>query len=179
MFARLFCGDLFVHGIGGGNYDRLTDEIIRRFFGFEPPQYMVVSGTLRLPLRQSSVRLEDLRALDVQIRDLIFNPDRYLRQNQKVSESAACQTWIEEKTKWIKTPLTPENGPDRHRAIERCNQRLQPFVREAAVALRTRRSELAEKLHADRVLADRNYAFCLFPEPLLREFVLDSVGRAL
>src|SRR5262249_54518695 len=27
LFARLFVGDLFVHGIGGGKYDELTDEI--------------------------------------------------------------------------------------------------------------------------------------------------------
>ena len=30
--------DLFIHGIGGAKYDELTDEIIRRFFGIEPPR---------------------------------------------------------------------------------------------------------------------------------------------
>ena len=179
MFARLFCGDLFVHGIGGGNYDRLTDEIIERFFGFSPPHYMIVSGTLRLPLKQSGVSLEGLRAVDRQLRDLRFNPDRYLKQNQIVSGSSDAQTWIEEKQTWVETPLTPENGSKRHRAIAQCNQALQPFVRKAIAALSAERHAVAQKLSADKVLSDRDYAFCLFPEPLLQEFVLDRVARAL
>ena len=34
MFARLFLADLFIHGIGGGIYDELTDRIIERYYGF-------------------------------------------------------------------------------------------------------------------------------------------------
>src|SRR5262249_31945028 len=44
LYARLFLGDLFVHGIGGAKYDELTDEIIRRFYSFEPPGYLVFSA---------------------------------------------------------------------------------------------------------------------------------------
>ena len=33
LFARLLLADLFLHGIGGGKYDELTDELMRRFFG--------------------------------------------------------------------------------------------------------------------------------------------------
>src|SRR5258708_32291860 len=50
LFARLCLSDLFIHGIGGAKYDELTDEIVRRFYGFEPPWYMVLSATLLLPL---------------------------------------------------------------------------------------------------------------------------------
>ena len=50
LFARLFLADLFVHGIGGGKYDELTDDIIRRFYGCEPPAFLVLSATRLLPL---------------------------------------------------------------------------------------------------------------------------------
>jgi len=50
LFARVCLGDLFMHGLGGGKYDELTDDLIRRFFGLEPPGYLVLTGTLRLPL---------------------------------------------------------------------------------------------------------------------------------
>src|SRR5262249_37449043 len=40
LFARLFLADLFVHGLGGGKYDELTDAIIRRFHGIEPPAFL-------------------------------------------------------------------------------------------------------------------------------------------
>src|SRR5262249_45745914 len=32
LFARMFVADLFIHGIGGGKYDELTDAIARRFY---------------------------------------------------------------------------------------------------------------------------------------------------
>jgi len=179
MYARLFCGDLFVHGIGGGNYDRLTDKMIQRFFDFQPPEYMVVSGTLRLPLPRNGVTVEDIRHCDARLRDLVFNPDRALQQTSDSVAASDYQTWIAEKKQWIETPLTPENALVRHQAIERCNTALQPFVRGFSDTLRTQRKELIAKLHADKVLAAREYAFCLFPEDLLAEFLLDSVAQSL
>ncbi len=56
LYARLFLGELFVHGIGGGKYDELTDAILRRFYGGEPPAFMVLTATRRLPLPGASVR---------------------------------------------------------------------------------------------------------------------------
>ena len=50
LFARLCLGDFFIHGIGGGKYDEVTDAIIRDYFGIEPPAYQVLSATLHLPL---------------------------------------------------------------------------------------------------------------------------------
>ncbi|MFM8397032.1 MAG: hypothetical protein ACKOAH_04320, partial [Pirellula sp.] len=50
LFMRCFLADGFVHGIGGGIYDRLTDEIIRGFLGIEPPNYAIATATLHLPL---------------------------------------------------------------------------------------------------------------------------------
>src|SRR5262249_28308050 len=50
LFARVCLGDFFIHGIGGGKYDEVTDTIIREYFGIEPPAYQVLSATLHLPL---------------------------------------------------------------------------------------------------------------------------------
>ena len=53
LWARMVLGDLFIHGIGGGNYDLVTDRIIERFFGRQPPGFMILSATLHLPINQS------------------------------------------------------------------------------------------------------------------------------
>lgn len=47
LFCRLFLADLFLHGIGGGEYDQVTDRIIRSFFGMTPPAFAVATATLR------------------------------------------------------------------------------------------------------------------------------------
>jgi hypothetical protein len=42
-FLRLLCSDLFVHGTGGGKYDRFTDELIRSWWKVQPPLFCVDS----------------------------------------------------------------------------------------------------------------------------------------
>jgi hypothetical protein len=49
MFLRLFVVDQFVHGIGGGQYDQVTDRIIASHFKIEPPKFSVTTGTMYLP----------------------------------------------------------------------------------------------------------------------------------
>lgn len=65
IFLRLYRLDIFIHGIGGGNYEWVQDTIIERFFGQQPPPYAITSGTFLLE--------------NVPERDLpyfLFSPDR-------------------------------------------------------------------------------------------------------
>jgi hypothetical protein len=48
-FFRLLLADNFVHGIGGGRYDQVTDRLIAKHFGIEPPAFAVTTATLYLP----------------------------------------------------------------------------------------------------------------------------------
>jgi hypothetical protein len=49
LFARLVLCDLFVHGIGGGHYDRVLDRILTEHFDLTPPRFAVASATLLHP----------------------------------------------------------------------------------------------------------------------------------
>lgn len=49
LFARLCVVDQFVHGIGGGRYDQVTDRIVARHFGVQPPAFAVATATLWFP----------------------------------------------------------------------------------------------------------------------------------
>ena len=62
MFLRLFVCDLFVHGIGGGLYDQVTDRITRAWLGIEPPAFAVATATLYHKLAEGRRRI-DLSAL--------------------------------------------------------------------------------------------------------------------
>ncbi|MGA1840933.1 MAG: hypothetical protein ACMUIU_09930 [bacterium] len=48
IFLRIYVLDLFIHGIGGGNYEWIQDRIIERFFDKIPPPYSIISGTFLL-----------------------------------------------------------------------------------------------------------------------------------
>jgi hypothetical protein len=49
MFLRLFVVDQFVHGIGGGRYDQITDRLIASHFKLDPPRFAVATATMYLP----------------------------------------------------------------------------------------------------------------------------------
>ena len=49
MFLRMFVVDQFVHGIGGAQYDQITDRIIAGHFQIAPPRFSVATGTMYLP----------------------------------------------------------------------------------------------------------------------------------
>lgn len=49
MFLRLLVCDQWIHGIGGGRYDRVTDAIIQSFFEMPAPKFAVATATLYFP----------------------------------------------------------------------------------------------------------------------------------
>ena len=83
MFLRLFLADLFIHGLGGARYDKITDELIRRFFKGEPAKYTVASATLSISLHKDScfskvLALPSLHEVQYKIRRLLFNTQEFL-----------------------------------------------------------------------------------------------------
>ena len=134
LYARLFVADLFIHGIGGGKYDELTDAIIHRYYGFEPPRFMVLSATLLLPLPRSPARPEHCQRLARELRDLHWNPQRHLADGDATAAELARQkrAWIERQPldRW-----TSASKPFSESACASWNDRLEPFVtgREEAV----------------------------------------------
>jgi hypothetical protein len=190
LWARLALGDLFMHGIGGGNYDLVTDRIIERFFRRTPPGFMVLSATLHLPInlpgtvpisrappRSGGRQKWDCplspAEIDRQLRELTYHPERFL---DGVFQPAAgvpgeVRELVNTKRRWIDTPQTVENAKTRCRAIRGLNESLQPWLENLRKELLDRRAQAARQEQADRILLCREYGFCLYPEETLRDFI--------
>ena len=172
LIARLLVSDLFIHGIGGARYDEVTDGLIREFFAQTPPQFMAVSGTLHLPVEADLPAGGNARQWKERLRGLTYHGEAYLDHSAVSTESRrAAESLASEKWKWIRTPKTSGNADERHRGIATVNDRLQPFLlplrREAELGLAAARA-------ADRkrqILQSRDYAFCLYPQELLRSLL--------
>lgn len=168
MYARLILSDLFLHGIGGGKYDQLTDVIIQQFFGVSPPQFFVVTATAQLPVPRPMVADDELRRLNQQLRDLEHNPDRHLATTDET------RTFIASKLHWLANDAPRGARGERHLGIQQANAALRPFVAEAREQLLLRRERLVTMLRHDKILGSREFAFCLFPESTLRALLLDK-----
>lgn len=178
LFARLLVGDLFIHGIGGAKYDELTDLIIRHFFAAEPPRYLMLSGTLLLPIEHPRTSEDDVRAVNQRLRELTFHPEVHLdMRHSSETERAAAERWVKEKRRWVTTPQTVENARQRCAAIRQANEALQPFVAGQRAMLLAERYRLTAALRANAILESREYSFCLYPEATLRPFLLGLKGQ--
>ena len=56
-FLRLLVVDQFVHGIGGGRYDQVTDRLLSSHFGLTPPRFAVTTATLIFPAAVGQARV--------------------------------------------------------------------------------------------------------------------------
>jgi hypothetical protein len=173
LAARLLLGDLFIHGIGGAKYDRLTDRILERFFGIAPPGYLMASGTLRLPVVQHSSS-SALRELRHKLRELDFHPERFLNDgaSASISSSPATEGLIAEKLRWISTPPNRANARQRCQAIRHANQELQSSVIGLQNSWSREIARLSAQERCEAILASRDYAFSLFPQSALTNFLL-------
>ncbi|HEV8353430.1 MAG TPA: hypothetical protein VGR24_04450 [bacterium] len=160
-FIRLCAADLFVHGVGGGRYDHVTDAVIREFFGVEPPRYAVATATLHLPVGPPDMGAE-LQRLRRRLLELQHNPERILRD-----PSSAQRALIEEKWALIRTI---DGGLLGRRARREATQRIRTVNEILAAALGAERSETEQTLaalhgagEAEAAATARTYPFCFFP----------------
>jgi hypothetical protein len=167
LFARLFLGDLFLHGIGGGKYDELTDDLIQRFFHREPPGFMILSGTRWLPLPAFDIMDDDARQLRQRLREFRFNPQRHLSTEQ----SAALTDLLVERQRWIKEQPADSGGRRRRfKVLRTINEQLSEPLAVEEARTRQRLTQVVDQLQANAVIHRRDYSFCLYPESVLRPF---------
>ncbi len=175
MFARLLLSDLFVHGIGGAKYDELGDQIVAEFFGLQPPELMVVSATVRLPLDAARflptaeqfgmalpMTLADTRNL---IRQTIYAPERFAGHLPLSAE--LCQA----KRELIATPPAAADAKRWHDRLAAINRELSGQLEPLSRLLLQRLPEVRRAESVTSVLRSREHSFCLFPlEQLTRCF---------
>jgi hypothetical protein len=169
LYARVFLTDLFVHGIGGGKYDELTDELIRRFYEFEPPGYLVLSATLLLPLLAFPATPDDCGRLARELRDLTYNPQRHL-DRATLSEPAVWELTEMKRALMARQPSEPRERRVRFHELRALTEQLRPWVSDRIRGLEEELALCEQQLWANLVLRRRDYAFCLYPESALRLF---------
>jgi hypothetical protein len=169
LFARLCLGDFFIHGIGGGKYDEVTDAIIRDYFGLQPPAYQVLSATLYLPLPSFPATAADMQRLKRLERDLYWNPQRYLPADDPARHEhdrlAACD------------PPDSHGRKARYRAFRMLAADLRPRVADQLAKVRQHLVRAQQEVRANAILRRRDYSWVLYPADLLRPFLQRILGK--
>jgi len=165
LFQRLFVADLFVHGTGGGRYDRVTDAVISEYYGIEPPAFAVASMTLLLPLGASLASAEEVAALEQRLHRFTHNPDQVLGEVEfdTIEECTRAELLAARKRELVETIGRPganrkELGSRIREANEDLGVLLEPMVAELTATL----ARLRAVRDAADVFTDRTYPYCLW-----------------
>jgi len=175
LFLRIYLADLFVHGIGGAFYDRFTDELIRCYYGFEPPAFVVVSGTWRLPLCQEAPPAQ-VHALRQRRRYAYCNPHLFLEPSPS---DASLQSLVQKRRDLV---LAIEHSTRRderaslHRHIHELNRILREYLGGFFEEMDRLIAQNEEKLRLRQFLCSREFSFVLHPRQDIRQ-AMTQLGR--
>jgi len=176
LYNRLFISDLFIHGLGGAKYDLVTDEIIREFFKVEPPHFLVVSCTLYLDFKFSPEASDSkISALKKKIRDLEFNPERYIdelplskKEKNQIAELAGEKTKLIKKIKGVSSPIEKQIISEEIKSINN-------FIVEKIIPLKYELNKKIEKeegkMKQAKVYTFREFPYCFFSAKTLRNLL--------
>ncbi len=170
MYLRCFLADLFVHGIGGGTYDELTDDILSQWLGLSPPAYLISSASLYLPfpghpeVQQLDPSLQ-LASIQRELHLMRSVPERFLDRNdewQRSLHTALMQQLVS----------IPQRGRKRdwHQTTAKIKHQIEVAIAPQKRSSHAKLEAVQRALQQVKILNSREYSFVMFDEE-------DVVGR--
>jgi hypothetical protein len=175
LFLRCFVADLFLHGIGGGAYDELTDAIILTWLGMEPPGYITCSASLHLGISGGGdTEVGNMQRAHRELQLMRSVPERFLDttqsdQKQLFDDHAQLLSRI------------PERGKKRiwHAEIIRAKAQIDSAISEKKRNSIAQLQSLYRTLHRNKVRNSREFSFCLFREADILSRLIHLAGEAM
>jgi len=177
LFVRLAVGETFFHGLGGALYEKITDGIFERFFRVRPPEVVLASCTVHLPLEAFPATPRDLESAQRAVRHWRHNPDRVL--SQQARQQPAVETLMDEKRRLVEgmRALDRKDRPAAYRRIHAINETLARFEPDGPEAARKELARVEREWHANAILRGREYPFCFYPPEDLAAFYRERTAR--
>ena len=170
MYLRCFVADLFVHGIGGGNYDELTDDIVRHWLGISPPAYLTSTASLHLPfpLNGEVARIDPSaggQSIRRELQLMRSVPERFLD-----TSSDSQRALLELHARHIANIPPRGHKLNWHHEIALIKQQITEAIEPKKQAAYAKLAIVHRESQQNKVLKSREYSFVLFEEK-------DVVGR--
>ena len=165
LFVRGFASDIFIHGVGGGGYDRVTDDVFRRYYGVEPPAFVVASITMYLPLGMHVITEAEVSAARERLNRLDHNPDAMLSEVEfdSADERARATALAAEKSELVSAIAAP--GADKKALgsrIREVNTELGTLLAPLKETLSAEVASLESQRSTSEILTDRTYPLCFW-----------------
>ena len=170
--VRLGMADLFIHGTGGGAYDRAMETWIGQWLGVQPAPAAVVSATMHLEFDGAECAVDpvtddDIRVARVAMRRAWHNPEQ---------DGASTALGVEKARALESVAAAPYGSPERRQAFRRLHEVLDRLRVERATMLQSldgRVDDLERQRHNTAVMMRRDWPF-----PVYTSSQLDALAAA-
>ncbi len=164
LWARMLLADLFIHGIGGAKYDRITDLLIEDYFGVIPPAMACVSATLWLDLPHHDVSSVSLGQQQRRLRELRYNPQRILSAEPDLAKLIEARARAVRRSDKLRSTARGQHLERRavFEEIRGLNEHMLAAHPELLHAAEQRLQRTRAQLEENHVAAGREYFFALF-----------------
>ncbi|MHC4976889.1 MAG: hypothetical protein ACYTF7_09835, partial [Planctomycetota bacterium] len=160
--ARAYLCDLFIHGTGGGQYDRLTEQWMLEWMGMELSGAVVASATLTLPLRDEHPTPEQVKdAVDLAHRAQ-HNPELLGDEDRAAAKEALLASIAEQKSR-------DADPSDLFHSLQALLREYRDEHKDELDGLRRHAALLRKRLGERPIVEDRTWAFPLFAHERLSE----------
>lgn len=179
LYLRYVLADLFLHGIGGGIYDTLTDEIAHRVWGISRLPMMVASASLHLPIRDPATSSIPLVGNEEDLIDEVSEPietrwsqhQRELHRMRSAPESfldpndrAHAELLRRHRIMLERRKAETGSRAEWHREMGKLRSAIRLAVDEESQRLRLVSNDLMEERRLQRISRSREVPFILFPQ---------------
>ena len=171
LFVRLFFCDLFIHGTGGGRYDRITESLILKFFECDAAPFVVATASLQLePRADVPVLSRDLKAVERELRQLHFDPARFLSTECELHRQR--EELIE---RWHDAKAAHRPRAELHREFAKLKRKARLYLHFRKKELEKERTRARRVAAGARIFGDRSYPLFYYDLNELSE-AMKSIG---
>ena len=174
LFVRLYLTDWFIHGIGGGIYETITNYIIEKYYKIKNLYFGIATATLTLsPEEYNHSFCSTSAEFKSQLRKLNFNPEKFI-ENSLLNKNPV-RSLVRKKKKIIEASKNPNLSTVERKlsckSISDVNKELLKYTGRSREDL-TRKAELLQKNKlSTKVTNYREFFFGLFPQKALRNLL--------
>lgn len=164
IWARLMLADLFIHGIGGAKYDRISDRIIGDYYRTQPPHMACVSATLWAHPTRNGATVDRLRDERRTLRDVRYNPQRHFQIDDDLQPLFARRAALVKRSDQLRQD-DPRNRAARREAFAGIREASSAVLELRHEAISKRRSALkglTQELSRQAIAEGREYFFALY-----------------
>jgi hypothetical protein len=162
MAIRLLWCDLFVHGLGGARYDRVTDGVIERFCGIIPPDFATVSLSASL-VDEPAPSAHDIAQAKERLNRFDHNPDDFVGdiRFESTTQEDVVRSLLARKAGLVRE--IAGEGADKKAlsvSIRAVNAALATELGPVRMGLESELAVLTASAERAAILTDRTYPFC-------------------